>query len=914
MSVPVVATKFYIPPLRPKAVIRPRLIEKLNKSLQGKLTLISAPAGFGKTTLVCEWVANCERPTAWLSLDEDDNNIVRFLTYLVAAVQTVAPNIGEGVLSMLQNRQQPAETLLTVLINEITTITNKFILVLDDFHLIDAQSIDNALAFLLEKLPPQIHLVIVTREDPALPLARLRARGKLTEIRAADMRFTIYETARFLTQTMDLELSAEDIAALETRTEGWIAGLQMAALSLQGRADTTNFIQAFTGSHRFVLDYLFEEVLQCQPEHICRFLLQTSILDRLSSSLCDAVTKREDSRRILADLDRGNLFIIPLDDQRQWYRYHHLFADVLQAHLMEEQPNQVAALHLRASEWYQQNGLWSDAIHQAFAAEDFERSASLIELAWPAMDASFQFSTWLGWVKALPEKLIRSQPVLCVQYAETLINMGDLEAAEVRLRDAERWLDISERDTGTYLESLSNGPVISDEEQYRMLPAKVAINRASLAQYQGNTSDTIMYAEQALKLTSEADPLRSQASVLLGFTYWSSGNLQAARQSFSDWVKDMQRAGNIHFAVATTFVLADIMVAQGHLREAIRTYQQSLQLAAEQDKLVQQVTSHHHLGLAMLYHERGDQAATDEHLQKASELGEQTTLVDWPYRWCIAQARLMESRGEFEAALDQLADAKRLYVRTPVPDIRPMSALKTRIYVRQGRLTKAQDWVRENDLSVGDAISYLCEFTHITLARVLIAEHKSNPVDDSIQKAIALLEQLQKAAEDQRRLGSVVEILVLQALAHQAQGNIHLALTQLERALTLSEPEGYCRIFVDEGLPMAELLRSMKVDDGRQKTYINKLLVTYDANEIHPINSAQNRPSSFVHQPLADPLSKRELEVLRLLRTELNGPEIARELSVSLNTIRTHIQNIYSKFGVNNRQAAIRRAKELNLL
>ncbi|MBI9047478.1 MAG: AAA family ATPase, partial [Anaerolineaceae bacterium] len=312
----------------------------MNKSLQGKLTLISAPAGFGKTTLVCEWVANCNRPIAWLSLDEADNDITRFLTYLVTAVQTIAPNIGEEVLGMLQNRHQPAEALLTVLINEITTIANKFVLVLDDFHRIDALPIDNALAFLLEQMPPQIHLVIVTREDPALPLARWRARGKLTEIRTADMRFTIYEATGFLTQTMDLELSAEDIAALETRTEGWIAGLQMAALSLQ----------AFTGSHRFVLDYLLEEVLQCQPEHIRRFLLQTSFLDRLSSSLCDAVTKREDSRRILSDLDRGNLFVVPLDDQRQWYRYHHLFADVLQAHLMEEQPNQVAALHLRASE------------------------------------------------------------------------------------------------------------------------------------------------------------------------------------------------------------------------------------------------------------------------------------------------------------------------------------------------------------------------------------------------------------------------------------------------------------------------------------------------------------------------------------------------------------------------------------
>jgi LuxR family transcriptional regulator, maltose regulon positive regulatory protein len=902
MSAPVIATKFYIPPLRPNAVMRPRLIAKLNRSLEGNLTLISAPAGFGKTTLVCGWATNCERQIAWLSLDEADNDIVRFLTYLVTAVQTVAPNVGEGVIRMLQKRQQSTDLLLTLLINELTPIANKFILVLDDFHLIDGKPIENALAFLVEQLPPQIHIVIITREDPVLPLARWRARGKLIEIRAADMRFTINEAAEFLTQTMGLDLSTNDIDALETRTEGWIAGLQMAALSLQGRADTANFIKAFTGSHRFVLDYLLEEVLECQPEHIRRFLLQTSILDQLNGSLCDAVTKQKDSRRILADLDRSNLFVVPLDDQRQWYRYHHLFADVLRAHLMEEQSDQVAALHLRASEWYQQNDLWSDAIYQALAAKDFERSAGLIELAWPAMDASFQFSTWLGWVKALPEKLIRSQPVLCVQFAETLINVGDLEAAEFRLQDAEQWL-----------ENLSNQLVFKNEEQVRILPAKIAINRASLAQVQGNTSDTIMYAEQALKLTTKADPLKSQAAVLLGFTYWSSGNLEAARQSFSDWVSDMQMAGNIQFAVATAFVLADIMVAQGHLREAIRTYQQSLQLAGEHGKPLQQVTAHHHLGLAMLYHERGDKVATDEHLQIASEMGEQTELVDWPYRWCIAQARLMESRGEFEAALDELYDAKRLYVRTPVPDIHPVSALKARVNVRQGRVAKAQDWVRENNLSVDDEINYLREFEYITLARVLIAGHKNNPVDGPIHKAIILLERLQKAAQDQRRQGSVIEILVLQALAYQAQGNMNLALTSLEYALRLSEPEGYCRIFVDEGLSMVALLRRLKVDDGRLKAYIHKLLSAYDAQERLAIPSVQIRTASSVHQALIEPLSKRELEVLRLLRTELNGPEIALELSVSLNTIRTHIQNIYSKFGVNNRQAAIRRAQELDL-
>ena len=418
MPTSILATKLYIPPPRSKAVPRPRLVARLNEGLHRKLTLISAPAGFGKTTLVSEWVAGCERPVAWLSLDEGDNDLARFLAYLVAALQTITADMGKGLLAGLQSPQPPPiELILTTLLNEITTIPDHFVLVLDDYHVIDAQPVDHALTFLLEHLPPQMHLVIATREDPQLPLARLRARGQLTELRAADLRFTPSEAAEFLNQVMGLNLSADDIAALETRTEGWIAGLQMAALSMQGRSDTASFIQAFTGSHRFVLDYLVEEVLQRQPERVRSFLLQTAILDRLSGPLCDAVTGREDGRGMLDALERGNLFVVPLDDRRQWYRYHHLFADVLQARLMEEQPDQVSGLHRRASAWYEQNGLPSDAIRHALAAEDFERAADLIELAGPMVEESSLTATWLGWVRALPDELVRIRPVLSVRYA-----------------------------------------------------------------------------------------------------------------------------------------------------------------------------------------------------------------------------------------------------------------------------------------------------------------------------------------------------------------------------------------------------------------------------------------------------------------------------------------------------------------
>ena len=448
MATSILATKLYIPPPRPKIVLRPRLIERLNEGMHCKLTLISASAGFGKTTLVSEWVAGCERPeqkvrVAWLSLDEGDNDPTRFLTYLVAALQTLAPEIGAGVLAALQSPQLPSiESLLTTLLNEITTISDNFILVLDDYHVVDSIPVDQALTFLVEYQPPRMHMIIATREDPHLPLARLRARGQLIELRAADLRFTPTEANEFLNQVMGLNLAMEDIATLETRTEGWIAGLQLAALSMQGRSDAASFIHAFTGSHRFVLDYLVEEVLQRQPEGIHSFLLKTAILDRLSGSLCDAVTGREDGKGMLETLERGNLFIIPLDDQRQWYRYHPLFAEVLQARLLDEQPDQVFSMHQRASEWYEHNGSATDAIRHALAAKDFERAAILVELAVPEMRRNRQGATVteLGWLKALPDELVHFRPVLCVDYAYALFGGGELEAVETRLRDAERWL------------------------------------------------------------------------------------------------------------------------------------------------------------------------------------------------------------------------------------------------------------------------------------------------------------------------------------------------------------------------------------------------------------------------------------------------------------------------------------------
>src|SRR5437588_4409857 len=442
MPTPILATKLYIPRLRPNVVSRPHLLERLNEGLQRKLTLIAAPAGFGKTTLISAWVAGCDRQVAWLSLDKGESDPTLFLTYLVAALQTIAPTIGEGVLGALQSPQPPpTESILTPLLNGITAIPDNFVLILDDYHVIDAKAIDHALTFLLEHLPPQMHLVIATREDPQLPLARLRARGHLTELRAADLRFTASEVAAFLTQVMGLNLSAADIAALEDRTEGWIAGLQLAALSMQGHQDVPGLIRAFAGDHRYIVDYLVEEVLQRQPAPVRSFLLQTAILDRLNGPLCDAVTGQEEGNARLEALERGNFFVVPLDDRRHWYRYHHLFAEVLSAPLMAQPRDQVATLHRRASEWYERHGSAVDAIRHALAAAEFARAADLVELAVPAMGRSRQEATVLGWLKALPDELVRARPVLSVHYAGALLLTGELEGVEVRLRDAEQWLD-----------------------------------------------------------------------------------------------------------------------------------------------------------------------------------------------------------------------------------------------------------------------------------------------------------------------------------------------------------------------------------------------------------------------------------------------------------------------------------------
>jgi LuxR family maltose regulon positive regulatory protein len=915
--------KLNIPQSRPDIVPRRRLIERLNAGVNGKLTLISAPAGFGKTTLMSEWINQTERTTAWVSLDKGDNDVVRFLAYFVAALQKIWAGIGESTLTVLQSPQPPQiESLLTGLINEIADILDApstalpsdgpqdkrkglehgFALTLDDYHVLEAHPIHAALMFLIDHLPPRMHIVIITREDPPLPLARWRAQGQMTEIRAGDLRFTGAEADSFLNQSMGLDLTLEDIAELEARTEGWIAGLHLAALSLQGHTDRTDFIRSFAGDDRHVMDYLVGEVLSLQAESVQRFLLNTSILERMSGTLCDAVMdgdeQESDSQNMLERLEQANLFIVPLDNRRQWYRYHHLFADLLRTRLRREQPDRIPDLHRRASEWYERNELITEAFDHKIAAADFKQAARMVKEHALPMLMRGEVATVQAWLDALPQEIVRSNPRLCIDKAWTLHLNQRPEAIEPLLRDAERGLE--SRD-------LAGQPATSS------WLGEVLALRAWVKRSQGDLVQAIDLSHEALELLTEEHVFALCLNLVsLAGALRYVGDTAQAVQVLTDCIPLCQAAGNSLGVMADTYDLAELRVMQGQLHLAKEVLGEALEWAAEQGVQQMPATSMVYVKLGDVLREQNDLQSAEDHLLAGIELsaGGLAVVTGQAY---LSLARLKQARGDATGASKALQRAEQAVRGWETPEIAAdMAAHRARLWLAQGDLPAANRWMRQSGILTNREPIYLHEFELLTLARVLIAQGSAQRDEQTLHEARELLEHLQQEAEAGGRMGRVMEVLMLQALTlsqksvkGQARGGADNALDALSRALTLAEPEGYVRMFVDEGAPMARLLYEA-VAHGIKPEYTGRLLAAFPA-----VDAAQPKlsPSEMV-----EPLSSRELEVLGLIAEGHSNQEIAAKLHLSLNTVKVHSSNIYSKLGVNSRTQAVAKAKTLGIL
>ncbi len=924
MFATILTTKLYLPPLRPNAVRRPRLIERLNTGLRNgpafarKLTLVSAPAGFGKTTLLSAWIASATASSdldgvrfAWLSLDEGDGDPLRFLAYLASAVQSVAPETGLGLLGALEAPQPPpVEALLATWLNELAALPGPVCLVLDDYHALDARPVDDVLAFLIDHLPQQIHLVIATREDPDLPLPRLRARGQFVELRAADLLFTTAEATDFLNRMMGLSLTEEAVAALEARTEGWAAGLQLAALALQSTpggssdADRERLIQSFTGSHHFVLDYLLEEVLNRQPQHIQSFLLRTSILERMCAPLCEAVVQEPTVRGqdTLEYLERANLFSVALDGERRWYRYHRLFGDLLRQRLGQDD-HAFQECHRRASAWYAEHGYPSEAFQHSAAAGDLDRAATIAELAWHSTFRTYrQNAVFLSWMKALPDTVIRARPVLSAGYAWALLDFGELEAAEPRLLDAERGFD-SPVDR-----------VVADEAEFASLPATLALARATLSLAQGNAPDAVGHARRALATVPADDFFRGAgAAAMLGAAYLLMGYLESSADALIEGMDRVKKSEQPGFALSGIPVLADLRLTQGRLREATDLYDQALRETTPPDTIALPGAADMALGLFGLALERNDLQAAERYLKQSLALGESAGLPGWGYQLRLSQARWSEVNGDIEHALRHLLEAEQLYFPTAVPEMRPVAARRARIWIRQGRLDDALNWATGAGLSAEDDLIYPREFEHVTLGRALLAMARQRPDATAAQKNAGFLDRLGQAAEAGGRSRSLIEILVLKALALQAIDHMAHAMETLQHAASLAASEGFTRVFLDEGEDMQRLLADYGLWRNRQPTqadqrqrddFIYRLLSGF-ANAA-PATTAQPGPE--------EPLSGRELEVLRLIALGLSNAEIANRLVVAVNTVKGHNLRIFGKLGVKTRTEAVARARGLGLL
>ncbi len=893
-------TKTYIPSPRLNVVPRPHLVERLDSGFgEGKkLILVSAPAGFGKTTLVSDWIAQTGRPVAWLSLDEDDNDMSRFLALLVTTCKTLQPDLSETTLTLARSNPQP-RTVLTELINELDVIASPFALVLDDYHVIHAEPIHAALNYLVDHLPSMMRVIVTTRGDPPFPLARWRARDQLTEIRADDLRFSQEEMVLFFKAAARIELSVQDIATLERRTEGWAAGLQLAALALQARLasqappstharpDIHEFLASFGGSHQYVIDYLVEEVYNCQPENVQSFLLQTCIFARLCGPLCDAITGQTDGQETLEMLERANLFIVPLDAERRWYRYHPLFAEVLSSLQPEIGPERTKRLHLRASEWYEQNGFMNEAIQHALAGRDFASAARQIErVAEDLLWNQGEFYTLSRWLGSLPEEVLRSRPRLCLSLAWVSLWSNRLEVVEPLLFAAEGNLAQNQRERTAFL-------------------GESAAIQAELARVQAKLSLALAKAQDARQLLAEIPDEARQRGVILGIlggVYRANGNAEEAYRTYAEAVRLMEAGGQIVPVLIASGYQIQLLMIQGQLRRAADLYQNTRKWAIERRAGSLPPFGVIQIAMGQVLREQNELDAAEGLLREGIGLCLQWDgMADDAFDGLLSLARVLQARGATSQADEAMQQADQLAHKYSVPDSEAQIGVwQARLSVMRGDVKAAAYWMHERGLNAQGALSYPREAGNLMLARWLLTQ---NHVDQAAPLLARLLENSRAGA----RLGRTIEILALQALALHRAGDLEQALDTLAQVFALAEPEGYVRTFVDEGPGMEKLLR-LAVARGVSGDYAAALLRAFDPPSPP---RAQDLPGV---QPLVEPLTARELEVLRLLSAGLTNREIADEFFVTLGTVKSHVNRIYRKLEAPNRVRAISRARELNLL
>jgi LuxR family maltose regulon positive regulatory protein len=907
-----------MPRVPDRVITRPRLLDYLDPGLARRLIVVAAPAGFGKTTALTQWLVERELETPWVSLDERDNDPTRFWAYVIAALQTLHPKVGPTALSMLQAPQPPPlETILTELLNDLIAIPEDVILVLDDYHVVEHPDIHDGVAFLVDHLPPQAHLAIVSRTEPPLPLPLWRARRQLVELGVDDLRFTPEEVADFLNRVMDLGLSADQIAALEAATEGWIAGLQLAALSMESEEDLGTFIRSFSGSHRYVFDYLAQEILERQPEAIQRFLVRTAVLERLSGPLCNAVLGEEgeargSSQAVLERLEATKLFIVPLDDERRWYRYHNLFADFLRARLAQTfQPETISALHRRAADWHVDHGVVDAALDHYLAAEAFEVAADLLVAYEESFFANSTLLTLVGWIETLPDAVLAGRPRLMMIYAWATLATSQLEKTE-------RTLSRIEEAVGATTEDLLREPEALPPKQRNPL-LEVAIVRTATGMQFFDVGKVQHIAERLLPylrgedvrcLHNTTGQLRPVLLLNLALAYEFGGDISAAVPVFAEALETGLEEGNMHIVPLALGHLGQLQATRGKLNEAEATYRDALRRAEEMGPVPSPLAGNAYAGLGQLAYEWNDLEKAEDYLRRAIALGKPwnswESLV--PGTMGLAQIHRVHHRwGAAFAALDELeVICRKANMEMLLPTV---ELARVRLEADRGNMEAVTEWAAGKDLTANVSPSPLEEGESLTRVRVLLALERYDEAD-------RLIELLLPAMESGERWGRVLEALVLRTRALEGEGRRDEALTVLERALGLGMNENYTRVFIDEGAPMEDLLRSLQRERG-PSPYAARLLAAFQS-EPGPLDERQ-RPARAegppaAPQPLIEPLTDRELEVLQELAEGLTNREIARRLMVSLNTIKTHTKNIYAKLDVRNRTEAVIRAQELGLL